>query len=193
MHKLACVAVIFSLALSSIAAQSSARPAAPVSPNTRVRVQLVANPVAVLGLAVSMDPDSLVVAPAAGNPVRIRLQDIARLDTVAGQRSQFGRGLAVGLGVGAMLGGLIGAALYTPCEELGPLACVFAVPGSAGEAALVGAVAAGIACTLIGGIIGATRMTDRWGQVDLSPQSGSVHFSAAPTRRGVMVSGSITF
>lgn len=68
------------------------------------------------------------------------------------------RGFGIGLGIGAVGGGLIGAVSWTECTDEGFLACMMH-PESRGQAFLVGAVLGGVAGGFTGIVAGAFSKT----------------------------------
>lgn len=96
---------------------------------------------------------------------------ITDLSISNGQRRSLGRGLLIGLGTGALGGGLVGAMTYTECTEEGFLACAFR-PTSSGEAFAMGAVSGGVVGLVSGGIIGALVKRDRWQRVPVTVSTG---------------------
>lgn len=96
--------------------------------------------------------DSIVLAGRTGLRT-IALNDVTALDVSTGTRTQVMRFAVTGLGAGAILGGILGAATYE-----GPDFIV----GSAAEAgALFGVFFGGIGM-VAGGVVGAMSRTDRW-------------------------------
>jgi hypothetical protein len=80
-----------------------------------------------------------------------------------------GKGLMYGILGGAVLGGLIGAATYSPCNDTGFLACGPLTPESRLEAAGMVAVPGAIIGGLVGAIVGSIVTSPSKSRTELKP------------------------
>jgi len=107
-----------------------------VAPGTRVRFELRSGE-RFDGRVISLGRDTLEAGfPPNGVAARYPLGNISKLEVVSGQRRPVLRGLAVGAGVGVVVGGLAGALSYSPCESKEIFGCLLA-PTSRSESATV--------------------------------------------------------
>ncbi|WP_141691487.1 hypothetical protein [Rhodohalobacter halophilus] len=88
--------------------------------------------------------------------IYIPYHTIEQLEVHTGIRRRTGRGALIGLGSGAVLGGLIGAITYTECVSEGWFDCMFTYDSRA-ESAGLNALLLGAVGGLTGAIIGATK------------------------------------
>ncbi|HRB13364.1 MAG TPA: hypothetical protein PKU70_10155, partial [Vicinamibacteria bacterium] len=136
----------------------------------------------------SVTADQLVLSPAgAGQPLRLSLQQLDRLEVARGQRSQWRKGALIGLIPGAAFGGLVGVALACDPEIAG---CDDNA-GPAFAAGLFGAVVFGAATASVGALIGLAFKTDRW--VTVHEGKAQASLILAPTEGGMRVGLSVSF
>jgi hypothetical protein len=134
---------------------------------------------ALVGRVVSLDEASITVDPGRGGMIlEIPRGVVSRIET--SRRAPVGKRIVVGMGVGFLSGALGGA--------------VLGVAGSDDDDfftreanAAMGAVALGLAGSLVGGIVGAARAGERWEPIALSGQ-GPLSLQLAPAPRGVGLS-----
>ncbi len=132
-----------------------------VAPGTRVRFELRSGE-RYDGRVISLGRDSLEAGfPPNGVAARYPLGNISKLEVVSGRRRPVLRNALIGSAVGVVVGGVVGAASYEPCE----LGCWIG-PNSAGESAALGAVVLGVPLLLVGGALGLIPR-DRWERVPL--------------------------
>lgn len=91
-----------------------------------------------------------------------------RVNFARTSKGNAGEGFLYGALGGAVLGGLVGAIAYTPCDDTGFLACMMH-PESRGHSALLGAVAGAALGGLVGMIIGSFETTSVGRRADVSP------------------------
>ncbi len=113
--------------------------------------------------------DSIVVAGRAGSRT-IAHADITALDVSTGTRSRIMGGAALGLGAGALLGGIVGAAQYEGPD------LIF---DSRMELAAASGFVSGAVGLVAGGVVGALRRTDRWQSTRLPVRAAII-----PSRSG---------
>jgi len=113
-----------------------------------------------IGVVTEIRGDSMVVAGRTGSRT-IGLDNVTALEVSAGKKSRLFKDTAIGMGVGAVAGGLIGAVTYEKCEGNGFMSC-FMAPDSQSESATWGAIALGTVGLVTGAIVGAFHRTDRW-------------------------------
>jgi hypothetical protein len=145
-----------------------------LAPGTRVRVTTVCltvdSAVTVLrrqvATVVASRSDRLVLAPVgrARDTVSVGLADVTLLEVSQGRRRHTGKGVAVGAGVGAATGVVFTALANKRCE--GDDWCIVGNIGR-GVAIVSGGVIGAMGGALVGGVIGATHVTERWRTVPL--------------------------
>lgn len=116
--------------------------------------------------------DSIVVG-VRGSSRTIALTDVTALEVSTGKQRQFFRNAALGLGIGALTGAVIGAVSYEECVD-----CWFG-PQSAAQEAALGAVLLGTAGLVTGAIVGGFHRTDRWAPVRMP-----IRAAIGPARSG---------
>lgn len=146
----------------------------PLAPGTRVRVTTrsiaVDSTVTVLrrqvATVVASRSDRLVLTPVgrARDTVSVGLSDVTLLEASRGRHRQTWKGMAVGAGIGAATGVVVTAIANERCE--GDDWCIVGNIGR-GVAIVSGGVIGAMGGALVGGIIGATHVTERWRTVPL--------------------------
>lgn len=161
MHRaLTLLALLATTATVPLAAQA---PSAAVAPGARVRV--VSPNASGVFTVVRVTADSLTIARDAAAPIQVLRLDVQRLDVSLGPRSTgagIGRGMLIGGAVGGAAG--IGVGLADGGDWLfsrRDVATIFGVLGTAAGA-------------LVGGIVGATKTSERWERVFVRPSVGVV-------------------
>ncbi len=155
-----------------------ARPQALPDSGQLVRVQLQ-NARKVVGKVVRFGRDTLVLSVSTDNGRRLFAfprSDLAQTWVSVGHTHHALQGAGIGLLAGSVLGGVIGAATYQPCEFL---ECLIAPRSRTGAAVLGGALGA-LPGLVIGAIVGAANARQDWQPVDL-PTTVSV----VPGRRAL--------
>jgi hypothetical protein len=113
-----------------------------------------------------------------------------------GHKSASGTGAGLGTIGGALLGGVLAANSYKPCQPqpglLGGVSCI-GDPGQGG-ATLLGALGGAIGGALLGAAIGSGFKTERWEHLDQSQLLGKTkpRIGIMPIRRGAVISVSLT-
>jgi len=155
-----------------------------VAPGTRVRFELRSGE-RFDGRVISLGRDTLEAGfPPNGVAARYPLGNISKLEVVSGQRRPVLRGLAVGAGVGVVVGGLAGALSYSPCESKEIFGCLLA-PTSRSESATVGGVVFGAIGLVAGGLQGLIPR-DRWQRLPLDGTGARFNLRSLPAGgRGV--------
>jgi len=125
-----------------------------------------------------------------GVSVKYPLTDIARLEVSSGRYRPVLRGLAVGTGVGVILGGAGGALTYSPCESTEFLGCLLA-PESRTQSAAMGAVVLGALGLVVGGLQGLIPR-DRWQRVQVDGNAVRFNMRALP-RSGTGIGLALAF
>jgi len=158
----------------------------PLTAGARVRVtaasadldKQVATIAEVRGDSIVLDVDGL------AHPVAI--SDLQRLEVSIGKRTRVTRDAGIGAAIGFAAGALIGAASYEECVPQSFLDC-FMVPGSRGDAALLGGAAGGTVGLVLGALVGMGDRTDRWQALTLPVQAAvtSSHAGGASVRMSV--------
>ena len=155
---------------------------------TRVRLILKRGTKPLIGSLVASDADALTVSSGKGEPRRVPLDEIIRLD-VSQRRSRRGRGALIGLGAGA-LGGFIWGAASNPdgCQPSPSNPCWFGTEPwySDTESGLMGAVLLGGLGALVGT---AVAPGERWERLS-DPR---VRVSVAPLPHGGAVALTLRF
>jgi len=163
-------------------------PLSTLATGDRVRVKVVGNRETLTSTIDSVTADELVLsATGAGQPLRLSLGQLDRIDVSRGQRSQWRKGAVIGLIPGAAFGGLVGVALacdpdIAGCDDA-------AAPALA--AGLFGAVVFGAATASVGALIGLAFKTDHWVRVHEGKPKASLIL--APTDGGMRVGLSVSF
>jgi hypothetical protein len=135
------------------------------------------------GRLIRLDSDSVVIGLGENThqTVAVPRDAVTNVWVSIGQKRQTWRGLGIGFGAGAVVGGLISALTYTPCEPsggLGSMSC-FMAPESAGQAALLGGAVGGFFGLVIGGIAGFSVKAHTWEVAGVPTSIG-----LAPARHG---------
>lgn len=143
---------------------------------SRVRITTTGDLAPVKGLVVAVDPQTVTLATDAG-VVKTPVSSISAADISLGKRRYTRRGMAIGAGLGLVLG------LLAPVDESNTTPAL----GDESRGASVGF---GLMMgTTWGAIIGALIKTDRWSPLELSIAS-----SPAPVGRpGIRIAGAIRF
>lgn len=141
-------------------AQMGVSVAWPVAAGSRVRIlSPVIGDQRQVGIAASASRDTLMFRPAAegASTFAIATPNIAQLELSTGTHTRKAKGAGVGFLIGAVVGGVLGAATYKAdqCTEI----CIF--PDSRGFDASLGGVLLGVAGAIVGTVIGASH-TDTW-------------------------------
>jgi hypothetical protein len=97
----------------------------------------------------------------AGTDKQIGYADIAYLERSAEHYRQFGKNFLTTVVIGAGAAGAIWAIVWSPCEDVGFMAC-FLEPESRGEAFVMGSIIGGAVAVPVGLILGLTLQYDRW-------------------------------
>lgn len=171
------VAPFLLVAVSAVsAAAQEPSPASGLILGSRVRIATTGYPGPITGLVVAVDPQTVTLATDAG-VVKTPVSEINAAEISLGKRRHTRRGMAIGAGLGLLVG------LLAPLDENNTTTALG--DESRGVSALYG-LALG---TGYGAIIGALIKTDRWSRVQLSIAS-----APAPVGRpGIRLSGAIRF
>jgi len=144
------------------------------------------------GVIASSTADSLLLSIVPGargrvgrDTITLARAEINKLETHAGRRRNPGEDTAAGIVAGALVGGIVGFASYSPCREAGLFACAFS-PGNSGEAAVWGIIGGGVVGAAAGLIASLFHVSDVWAQSD--PQ---IRFGYSPRGAGIGMSLSI--
>ena len=164
-----------------------------VTAGTRVRVTTDRlGRMSVEGVIASSTADSLLLSIVPGargrvgrDTITLARAEINKLETHAGRRRNPGEDTAAGIVAGALVGGIVGFASYSPCRETGLFACAFS-PGNSGEAAVWGIIGGGVVGAAAGLIASLFHVSDVWAQSD--PQ---IRFGYSPRGAGIGMSLSI--
>ena len=149
-----------------------------VAPGTRVRFELRSGE-RYDGRVISLGRDTLAAGfPPNGVAARYPLGDVTKLEVVNGRRRPVLRGLALGAGVGVVVGGLAGALSYSPCESTEIFGCLLASQ-SRSESATIGGAALGAVGLVIGGLQGLIPR-DRWQRLPLDGTSARFNLRSLP-------------
>jgi hypothetical protein len=138
---------------------------APV-PGVHIRVHRNDSDTTVEGSLVSMDGEGLVYRQAKGDDVRINRESVDSVEFRVWHRHGW-RGLGIGAVGGALIGGIIASATYTPCES-----CMVEVLDRGGTTA-AGALAGVLVGGLVGVIVGSSIKTESWKPV-VGPWAGEL-------------------
>lgn len=176
------------LAAAMVGADDTASPLATLAPGDRVKVKVLGNRETLVSTIESVTADQVILSPlGAGQPLRLSLGQLDRLEVARGSRTQWRKGALIGLIPGAVLGGLAG--VLAQCDPYASSCDPDATLATAGG--LLGAVVVGGATATVGGLIGLAFKTDRWVLVHEGKAKAS--FILAPTDRGVRVGLSVAF
>lgn len=128
------------------------------------------------GTLVAADADSLRLGVGdQGSPVAVARRTVAQLEVLYRGHSHAGRGAAIGFGLGALSGAIIGYGSYRACTG----SCTFD-PGP-GVYTLAGALGGGVVGIVVGAAIGTITRGGGWQPVSLGP----THVTLAPRGGGV--------
>jgi hypothetical protein len=166
---------LFPSALLALTGQLAAQQAPPAA-GDRVRITLTASAAERVGtgrvdarlLAATGDSVALDTT-LAGAPFAVGMDDVAKFERYAGRQSMAGKGALVGLGIGALAGGVTAFALSNAggsCDGFVDFAC----EDTADTMGLAGAAAGGLLGMLLGAVAGAATSGDRWTPVGESVQ-----------------------
>ena len=178
------IRAILTLALLAIPAAVHAQASA--QPGTRVRVTTAVGP-RHLGVLQSLSRDSVKFTAENGLQFSLPVAEVAMLEASQGRKRSFWKILGFTTASTTVVGGVIGALTYDPCEPNGMFSCLIA-PASPGDAAVVGALG-GAAVGIAAGIVAGTMIfTEKWSSVDV--RGGQAPFTLPPTiGRGVGFAG----
>lgn len=157
-----CLALIFVGLLGTAVAGSAQSPTGTSwPPPVGARVRIV-SPVLGLerqvGTIESVTGDTLRFRRADGvGPVSLKPSEITTIEVSAGTHTAKAKWAGIGSLAGAVAGGVIGAATYTPCSCIGD---IFGRGGSIGIGVILGALTGGI-----GGALWGTRRQETWAAV----------------------------
>jgi hypothetical protein len=157
--------LLSTLALAGHAAAQQASPA----PGDRVRLTLTTPAAGRVGTGrvdarlLRATGDSLALdTTVAGAPFVVSTADVAKFERYDGRRSSAGKGAVIGLGIGALAGGVAAFAFSNAggsCDgSLSDIAC----EETAGTMGLAGAAAGGVLGLLLGAVAGAASSGDSW-------------------------------
>ena len=150
--------------------------AAQVVPRAGERVRVFASSGTSEGTLVALDTGAVRLVPRSGGEEHaIPLRAVARMEVHRGRRPAFGTGAAIGLGVGAVLGGTLAVAAADDCEPGVDPGCL-----DSGTQLIAGIGVGALAGAAVGAVIGAGLGQDAWAPVSLARP----RFSARPTRGG---------
>jgi hypothetical protein len=179
------IALVVSLAAAPMAFAQDTRSVAPVDAalvrGAPVRVE-VAGRSRVAGTLVRVDDDSLLVGDGA-RVIAVPRAQVSGVSVKAGGRSRgagAARGAVIGIGIGAILGGIAGYSSWEPCEA----AEFFCSTETRSRATVGAATAVGFLGAAIGALSGAVVGRQRWRPVPLPPGT-QVGFLVTPSRVGV--------
>jgi hypothetical protein len=126
----------------------------------------------------AMRTDTLVVTTTA--TMNYPLSAITQLEAYAGRRGHFWTGFAIGGGLGAVGGAVLGYAAAAIADEYNPQFFAYAAGG-----ALAGGAVLGLLC----GGVGALSKSDKWENVPLD----GLRVSVVPQRNGIGIGASVAF
>ncbi len=144
---------------------------------TRVRVLSTAVQTRLRGVVVAVDETVLTLVPDGGLPLKIPLRSVTGMDVSLGQKSNWLKGL----GIGVLSGVALGFAFPVDRQDCGPEAPNFCSRGEAiaGSTIVFGALGAGI---------GAFIKSDRWAPISVGLQT-----QGAARGRAVAVAAAVQF
>jgi hypothetical protein len=153
-------------ALGQLAAGQAIAQQAALAEGARVRLVTTALPADhQVARIVSADNDSIVFRSDAYPVTRsLALSQIDRIDVSEGRHRQAGSGAMIGLGIGAIGGGILGAASFSPCNDGWCIGPQTRTGNTALGAALFGALGG-----LTGAIIGSFYQRENWKSVMARP------------------------
>jgi hypothetical protein len=145
-----------------------------------VRVEMLGQSFRLEGRLMSVDGDSLIVAPgdSGANRVAVARANVTNVWVSIGRKRRTWQGIGIGLGVGAGVGALIAGLTYQPCVPEEFMDC-YLTPESAGQAALLGGAAGGVFGIVLGGVAGFATRRHVWEPVGVPTTVG-----IAPFRQG---------
>lgn len=169
--------VLASLLLLPIACAVAVAQEDPVPPGSRIRVTSpMLGDARRIGTVVTFHTDTLVFQPAGSrDSVAIPASALTRLEVSAGRRRPILKGMGIGFLVGAATGVILGFA--SGDSENGWW------DWTAEQKAGIGGAVLGSVGAVAGGVIGATRVTERWARISLG--SAETGVGPLPTGRGV--------
>ena len=180
--------MVAALAVPVAGADDETSPLSTLAPGDRVRAEVLGNRETLTATIESVTADELILrSTGRGQPLRLSLGQLDRLEVARGSRSQWRKGAVIGLIPGAVLGGLAGALISCDpyASECNP------DPTLAAAGGLAGALIVGGATATVGGLIGLAFKTDRWVKVHEGKQK--VSLILAPARGGVRAGLSVSF
>jgi hypothetical protein len=157
-----------------------------VQPKSGDRIRITAAPYALhsqIARVLSVRSDTLFLDVAPAETLAVALASVTRLDVRTGRHRNIGRGAAIGtfsgVAAGVMLGYIAGD---DPPDEW--------IRSSASEKAVIGAVLLAAPGMVIGALVGAITVSDRWTSVPLgvARATPSLQMGRRGTRLGVSVS-----
>ncbi len=162
---------------------------APLAAGERVRFVRRDHVATTTATVVETGPGWIVARPKGGDPVRLPLDDLARLEVARGRRSVAKEGALIGFLSGAAAGGWYGFTVL--CIDAAPSdRAAFSPSGdycnTNAALGLVSAAVVGAGTAIVGAITGALIKTDRWQRVPTRPVAAGL--SIVPLRGGAAVS-----
>lgn len=136
-----------------------------VAPGARVRVTAPAKGLERHVTTVENVRGDSIVVGFGGGWQTIALRDMTSLDVSMGRESRFFADAGIGLAVGVLAGGLVGAVGYQECTD-----CILA-PANRAQSAALGAILAGTVGLVAGAIVGVFHRPDRWRRYELPIKS----------------------
>lgn len=115
-----------------------------------------------------------------GANFEIPYRSIRHIEVARGTIAHPVEGMLIGGAGGALIGGLIGSAAYSPCTSTEFMGCIMN-PASKSESARIGAISGGLFLGLFGLLIGASSPTTHWQSVQI-PVPASI--SIVPSQFG---------
>lgn len=125
-----------------------------------------------IATVVGVRGDSLAVTGRSGSRT-IAFSNVTSLEVSRGRRSMFMRDTALGFGVGALAGAVIGVVSYEECTE-----CWFG-PSSVSESAMMGGAVLGAMGLVAGALVGVFDRAERWER-----RVPGIKASVGPSRSG---------
>lgn len=179
MHR---TAISFGALLVGSVSSLSAQTALYTSVGQRVRLRTGAASQWLVGTLIAADRDSVQLQVSENaRPVSIAWQTVSRFEVRRGGHSNARKGALIGLGLGAIGGGVWGLADASNCTGW---LCL-----SPGQEALGGALLLGGAGALVGAAIGSLSRTDRWEPLSI----GRAHVTLMPGRAATGLSIGLRF
>lgn len=161
-------------------------PATSIQPGTRVRITQPGQEPRIAAVVTGSGDTLFVRWPEFATTSAVPLAEVSRLEVSTGRHRNVLKGALVGTLSAGAVGGVLGAATYTPCTSTEAFGC-FLEPAGRGESALQGGVVGGVLGLIVGALVGLPSR-EGWQQMPLATRRVSVAVTPRPSSTGLGLS-----